>query len=147
MASDVIESEAALKADMNLNNSTPVLVTPRRTHEELTNRHTSSPSSSGVSGEGEEEQLEEFQNSTDSTVEPCEEALQESVAKTKGSPQEGTTSHNEQKQREARSSTPVSLPQPRSPPGPIGRSVFWKLSNTIYIPGFIYGLQPSRVQR
>lgn len=147
MASDVIESEAALKADMNLNNSSPVLVTPRRTHEELTNRHTSSPSSSGVSGEVEEEQLDEFQNSTDSTVEPCEEALQETVTKTRGSPQEGTTPHNEQKQREAKSSTPVSLPQPRSPPGPIGRSVFWKFRNTNYIPGFVYGLQPSSILR
>lgn len=125
MASDVIESEAVLKgvSDMDLNNSSPDSVTPRRTHEELGNRQTSSPSSSGVSGEGEEEELDELQSSTASAVENGEEALQESLTKTRGTPQERTTPDNEQKQPGARSSTPVSLPQPRSPPGPIGRSV------------------------
>lgn len=122
MASDVIESEAVLKAanDMNLNNSSPDFVTPRRTHEELGNRQTSSPSSSGVSGEGDEEELNELQNSTASAVENGEEALQESITKTRGTPQERKTPDNEQKQPGARSSTPVSLPQQVSPPGPIG---------------------------
>lgn len=122
MASDVIEGEAVLKGDMNLNNSTPDFGTPRRTREELGNRQTSSPSSSGVSGEGDEEELDELQNSTASTVEHCEEE-RESLTKTSGTPQERTSPDNEQKQTGARSSTPVSLPQPRSPPGPIGRSV------------------------
>ncbi|KAA8590097.1 hypothetical protein FQN60_014031, partial [Etheostoma spectabile] len=123
MASDVIESEAVLKpvSDMNLNNSSPGFVTPRRTHEELGHRQTSSPSSSGVSGEGDEEDLDELENSTASTVENGEEALQESPTKTRGTPQERKTPDNEQKQPGARSSTPVSLPQPRSPTGPIGR--------------------------
>ncbi|XP_073327554.1 BCL2/adenovirus E1B 19 kDa protein-interacting protein 2 isoform X2 [Pagrus major] len=118
MASDVIESEAVLKgvSDMSFNNSSPEFVTPRRTHEELGNRQTSSPSSSGVSGEGDEEELDELQTSTASTVENGEEALQESPTKTRGTPQERTTPDNEQKQPGARSSTPVSLP----PPGPIG---------------------------
>ncbi|TDH09589.1 hypothetical protein EPR50_G00088820 [Perca flavescens] len=122
MASDVIESEAVLKgvSDINLNNSSLDFVTPRRTHEELGHRQTSSPSSSGVSGEGEEEDLDELENSTASTVENGEEALQESPTKTRGTPQERKTPDNEQKQPGARSSTPVSLPQPRSPPGPIG---------------------------
>lgn len=120
MASDVIGSEAVLKGvkDMNVNNSSPEFVTPRRTHGELANRQTSSPSSSGVSGEGDEEELDEFQNSTNG-----EEALGESLTKTRATPQERTSPDNEQKQPGARSSTPVSLPQPRSPPGPIGRSV------------------------
>ncbi|XP_027129007.1 BCL2/adenovirus E1B 19 kDa protein-interacting protein 2 isoform X1 [Larimichthys crocea] len=117
MASDVIGSEAVLKGvkDMNVNNSSPEFVTPRRTHGELANRQTSSPSSSGVSGEGDEEELDEFQNSTNG-----EEALGESLTKTRATPQERTSPDNEQKQPGARSSTPVSLPQPRSPPGPIG---------------------------
>lgn len=122
MASDVIESEAVLKGDMSLNNSTPDFVTPRRTRGELENRQTPSPSSSGVSGEGDEEELDELQNSTVSTVERPEEA-QEGLIKTSGAPQERTTPDNEQKQTWVGSSTPVSLPQPRFPPGPIGRSV------------------------
>lgn len=125
MASDVIESEAVLKgvSDMSLNNSSPDFGTPRRTHEELGNRQTSSPSSSGVSGDGDGDE-EELENSTASAVENGEEALQESLTKTRGTPQERTTPDNEQKEPGARSSTPVSLPQPRSPPGPIGRSVY-----------------------
>lgn len=133
MASDVIESEAVLKAvsDMDLNNSSADFVTPRRTHEEFGNRQTSSPSSSGVSGDGDEEELDDLQNSTASTVENGEEAPQESATKTRGTPQERTTPDNEQEQPGARSSTPVSLPQPSSPPGPSGRSV--------YLPICLYG--------
>ncbi|XP_026167918.1 BCL2/adenovirus E1B 19 kDa protein-interacting protein 2 isoform X2 [Mastacembelus armatus] len=120
MASDVIETEEVLKgvalSDRNLN---PDFVTPR-THEELRNRQTSSPSSSGVSGEGDEEELDELQNSTASTVENAEEALQDSLTKTRGTPQERTVQDNEQKRPGARSSTPVSLPQPSSPSGPSG---------------------------
>lgn len=123
MASDVIESEAVLKADMNLNNGTPDFVTPRRTHDELGSRQASSPSSSGVSAEGDEEELDEVQNSTASTVEQCKEALGESLTETRGAPQERTTANNEQQRTGAKSSTPVSLPRSRSPPGPIGRSV------------------------
>ncbi|KAM6927052.1 BCL2/adenovirus E1B 19 kDa protein-interacting protein 2 isoform 2-T2 [Lycodopsis pacificus] len=111
MASDVIESEAVLKG-MNLNNRSPDCVTPRRTREELGDRQASTPSSSGVSGEGDEEELDKLENG--------EEALQESLTQTRGTPQERTTPDNEQEQPGARSSTPVSLPQPRSPPGPIG---------------------------
>ena len=126
MATEVIESEAVLKGvgDMNLNKSSPDCVTPRKTLEELGNRQASSPSSSGVSGECDEEELDELENSTTSTVENGEEALQESLTKTRGTPQERTTPDNEQEQPGARSSTPVSLPQPRCPPGPIGRSVY-----------------------
>ncbi|KAK9516671.1 hypothetical protein VZT92_024590 [Zoarces viviparus] len=122
MASDVIESEAVLKgvSDVNLNNRSPDCVTPRRTHEELGDRQASTPSSSGVSGEGDEEEIDELENSTDSTVGNGEQALQESLTQTRGTPQERTTPDNEQEQPGARSSTPVSLPQPRSPPGPIG---------------------------
>ncbi|XP_034089510.1 BCL2/adenovirus E1B 19 kDa protein-interacting protein 2 isoform X1 [Gymnodraco acuticeps] len=122
MATEVIESEAVLKGvgDMNLNKSSPDFVTPRKTLEELGNRQASSPSSSGVSGECDEEELDELENSTTSTVENGEEALQESLTKTRGTPQERTTPDNEQEQPGARSSTPVSLPQPRCPPGPIG---------------------------
>ncbi|XP_042351775.1 BCL2/adenovirus E1B 19 kDa protein-interacting protein 2 isoform X3 [Plectropomus leopardus] len=120
MASDVIESEAVLKGDMSLNNSSSDFGTPSRTHEQLGNRQTSSPSSSGVSGEGDEEELEELENSTASTIENGEEALQESLTKTRGTPQERTTPDNEQTQPGATCSSPVSLLQPRSPPGPIG---------------------------
>lgn len=122
MATDVIESEAVLKgvSDMSLNNSSPDFVTPRTTHGEPGLRQTSSPSSSGVSGEGDEEESDELQISTASTVENGEEALQESLTKTRGTPQERTAPDNEQKEPGARSSTPVSLPQPRSPPEPIG---------------------------
>uniref|UniRef100_UPI0037E755D1 BCL2/adenovirus E1B 19 kDa protein-interacting protein 2 isoform X2 n=1 Tax=Semicossyphus pulcher TaxID=241346 RepID=UPI0037E755D1 len=121
MASDVIESEAVLKGvnDMNLNNSSPNFVTTARTHEELGNRKTSSPSSSGVSGEGDEEDLSELQKSTASTVENGEEALQESPIKTRRTPQERKTPDNEQRQPGARSSTPGSLSQSRSPTTPI----------------------------
>lgn len=127
MASEVIESEAALKglSDMSLNNSTVDFVTPSRTHEDLGNIQASSPSSSGVSGEGDDEDINESQISTTSTVENGEEAFEESSTKTRGSSQRWTTADNVEKQTEGRSSTPVSLPQPLSPPGPIGRSVFF----------------------
>ncbi|XP_028286695.1 BCL2/adenovirus E1B 19 kDa protein-interacting protein 2 isoform X2 [Parambassis ranga] len=120
MASDVIEGEAVLISDMNVNNSNPDFVTPRRTHEDLGIRQTSSPSSSGVSGEGDDEDLNELQSSTASTIENGEEAFQDSQTKTRGTPQERTTPDNAQEQSGGRSSTPVSLPQPRSPSGPIG---------------------------
>lgn len=125
MASDVIESEAVLKgvSDVDLNNRSPDCVAPRRTREEPGNRRASRPSSSGVSGEGDDEELGALENSTASTVEKGEEALQESPTKTRGTPQERRTPDNEQEQPGARRSAPVSLPQPRSPPGPIGRSV------------------------
>ncbi|KAL4005789.1 hypothetical protein ACER0C_005502 [Sarotherodon galilaeus] len=121
MASDVIESEAVLKgvSDMNLNNSSPDTVTPRRTLEDLGNRQTSSPSSSGVSGEGDDEETDELQNSTASAAEKGEEEFQDSLTKTSGTPQERKTPDNVQKQR-GKSSTPVSVPQPRSPAGATG---------------------------
>lgn len=123
MASDVTESEAVLKGGMNLNNSTTDFVTPSRTHEDRGNRPTSSTSSSGVSGEGDEDELDELQNSASSTVEHCEEALQESPTKTRVTPQERTAPDNEQKQTGVWGCPSMSLPRPRSPPGPIGRSV------------------------
>ncbi|KAI3371306.1 hypothetical protein L3Q82_023923 [Scortum barcoo] len=131
MASDVIEIDAALKgvSDVDVNNSSPDFVTPRRTHGEPGHGHTSSLSSSGVSGEGddeeveEEEEIDELQSSAASTMENGEEALQESLTKTRRDPAQDRTTppDSEQKQPRERSSTPVSLPQPRSPPGPIGR--------------------------
>lgn len=125
MASDVIESEAVLKgvSDMNLNNSSPDTVTPRRTLEDLGNRQTSSPSSSGVSGEGDDEETDELQNSTASAAEKGEDEFQDSLTKTSGTPQEKKTPDNVQKQQ-GKSSTPVSVPQPRSPGGDTGRCVF-----------------------
>ncbi|XP_030587721.1 BCL2/adenovirus E1B 19 kDa protein-interacting protein 2 isoform X2 [Archocentrus centrarchus] len=121
MASDVIESEAVLRGvrDMNLNNGSPDIVTPRRTHEDLGNRQTSSPSSSGVSGEGDDEETDELQNSTASTAEKGEKEFQDSLTKTSGTPQERTTPNSVQKQR-GKSSTPVSIPQPLSPSGATG---------------------------
>ncbi|XP_077424406.1 BCL2/adenovirus E1B 19 kDa protein-interacting protein 2 isoform X3 [Vanacampus margaritifer] len=115
MASDVTESETTLKGvnDTNLNNSRPDLGTPRRTHD--SNTHTSSPSSSGVSGEVDEEELDELQHSTASTVENGEEALEESLTKTSSSPEERTTPDNEQNP-----GVPVNLPQPCSPVRPSG---------------------------
>ncbi|KAM3869828.1 BCL2/adenovirus E1B 19 kDa protein-interacting protein 2 [Diretmus argenteus] len=118
MASDVIESEVVSKGvnDMSLNNSSLDLDTPRRTHD------TSSPSSSGVSGEVDEDELDELQHSTtsSSTVENGEEALQRSPTQTGGPPQGGTTPDNGRKQSMGRSSTPVNLPQPCSAYGPNG---------------------------
>lgn len=115
MASDVIESEAVLRADMNSNNGTPDFVTPRRTHEEPAGTQASSPASSGLSAEGDDEELDRVHHSSASMVEGCEEAAGESVAETGGVPRESSG---------ARSSAPVSLPRSRSPPGPVGRSVW-----------------------
>lgn len=119
MATDLIESDAVLKAgsDMNSNNRSSDLVSPQRTDGGPGHRQTSSPSSSGVSAEGDEEELDELQSSTASTVENGEEAFQEeSLSKTSG------TEHDYEE--EARTSSPVSLPQPRAPPGPMGRCVY-----------------------
>ncbi|XP_053740730.1 BCL2/adenovirus E1B 19 kDa protein-interacting protein 2 isoform X1 [Synchiropus splendidus] len=112
MASDVIESES-LKAvsDRSLNNSSVEFVTPGRIREDSGNRH--SASSSGVSGEGDDEESDELHHSTASTVENGQEALEESLTKTSGSPQ---TSDNEV--LGARSSTPD--PVPLSSSRPIG---------------------------
>ncbi|XP_023136348.2 BCL2/adenovirus E1B 19 kDa protein-interacting protein 2 isoform X2 [Amphiprion ocellaris] len=122
MASDVIESEAVLKgvSDTSLNNSSQEFVKPRRTHEDLANKQTSSPSSSGVSGEGDDEELNELQHSTTSTVETGEEAYEDSLTKSRGTPQERTTPDNVRTQSGERVSTPVGLPQPRSPSGLVG---------------------------
>lgn len=111
MASDVIESE-----DMSLNNSTANYVPPRRTHDELGHRHTSSPSSSGVSGEGDEEETDDWQHRTAPELEPCEEAQE---IRTSATPQRRTAPDNEQEPTGGRSSTPASLQQC----GPVGRSV------------------------
>ncbi|XP_068168668.1 BCL2/adenovirus E1B 19 kDa protein-interacting protein 2 isoform X2 [Antennarius striatus] len=122
MASDVIAGEAVLKgvSEVNVNNSTPDVVTDRRTHGNPGNRRTSSPSSSGVSGEGDEEESDELQNSTASAVENGEEAFQESLSRSGGAPQERTTPDNERRQPGGMTLTPPSLPQPRSPQGPAG---------------------------
>ncbi|KAM6937111.1 BCL2/adenovirus E1B 19 kDa protein-interacting protein 2 [Xenentodon cancila] len=122
MASEVIESEAALKglSDMSLNNSSLDVVAPSRTHEDQGSGQASSPSSSGVSGEGDDEDLNELQVSTASTVENGEEAFESSPTKTRITPQRWTTADDVQKQTAGRSSSPVCLPQPRSPSGPTG---------------------------
>uniref|UniRef100_A0AAQ4P9K1 BCL2 interacting protein 2 n=1 Tax=Gasterosteus aculeatus aculeatus TaxID=481459 RepID=A0AAQ4P9K1_GASAC len=121
MASDVLESEAVLKgvSGVDLNKRSPDPVTPGGTDGGPGTGRTSSRSSSGVSGEGDAGQSDELGNSAASAVENGEEVLSE----TRGAPQERTSPDHEQQQqrrRGARSSSPVSLPQPRSPPGPIG---------------------------
>ncbi|KAM9814689.1 BCL2/adenovirus E1B 19 kDa protein-interacting protein 2 isoform 2-T2 [Syngnathus typhle] len=117
MASDEIESEATLKgvSDTNLNNSRPDFATARQTQKSLRNRPTSSPSSSGVSGEVDEEELDELQHSTASTVENGEEALEESSTKTSSGSQERTIPDNEHNL-----GVPVNLPRPCSADGPSG---------------------------
>ncbi|XP_037110197.1 BCL2/adenovirus E1B 19 kDa protein-interacting protein 2 isoform X1 [Syngnathus acus] len=118
MASDEIESEATFikgVSDTNLSNSRPDFGTARQTQKSLGNRPTSSPSSSGVSGEVDEEELDELQHSTASTVENGEEALEESSTKTSSSPQERTIPDNEHNL-----GVPVNLPQPCSADGPSG---------------------------
>lgn len=130
MASEVIENEAVLKgaSDTSWNNSSLGIVTPSRTREDLGSRQTSSPSSSGVSGEaGDQEGSHELRVGTTSAVENGEEGFQGDLTKTRGTPQGRT--EKLPKQSGGRSSTPVSLPQPRSPPGPTGRSVFWSLAD------------------
>ncbi|XP_015234433.1 PREDICTED: BCL2/adenovirus E1B 19 kDa protein-interacting protein 2 isoform X2 [Cyprinodon variegatus] len=114
MASDVIESEAALKGGSDPNNSSAESVTPSRTHWDLGDRQTSSPSSSGVSGEeGEEE--EDLQVSLVSEVENDEKSLQESLSKSRN-----TMQGKVQKDPGGGSSTPGSLPKTHSPPGTAG---------------------------
>lgn len=116
MASDFLESEAAARADMSFHNSTANCVQPRRTHDEVAHRRTSSPSSSGVSGEGDEEELDDLHHRTAHPLEPCEEA-QESQEQT------GPDSEEEEEARRGRPcSTPTGLPQS----GPVGRSVLLK---------------------
>lgn len=117
MATDLIESEVVLKSagerSFN-NNSSPELETDSRTCETLGSnvRETPSPSSSGVSGEeDEDEALNDLEDSTTSTLENGEEAAPESPTQTGGPLQETTTPDNGQKQQAVRSSTPVSLPQ------------------------------------
>lgn len=115
MASDYLESEAAARADMSFHNSSANYVPPSRTHDEVGHRRTSSPSSSGVSGEGDEEELDDLHRRTAHPLEPCEEA-QES--------QEQAGPDNEEEEEETarrgrRCSTPTGLPHS----GPVGRSV------------------------
>uniref|UniRef100_A0A1A7X922 BCL2/adenovirus E1B interacting protein 2 n=1 Tax=Iconisemion striatum TaxID=60296 RepID=A0A1A7X922_9TELE len=116
MASDVIEKEVNFKgvSGTSLNNRSIETVTPSRTHGESGNR--SSPSSSGVSGEGDEENLNAFQSSTAIAVENGEEAFQGSLTKTRGSPRGQTTPDKVPKPPGGKGSTPVSL----SPPGLTG---------------------------
>lgn len=111
MASDFLESEAAVRADMSFNNSTADSVPPRRTHDEVRHRRTSSPSSSGVSGDGDDEELDEQHHMTAHQLEPCEEA-QESQERT-GPDREEEASGGR------RCSSPTGLHQC----GPVGRSV------------------------
>ncbi|XP_028305321.1 BCL2/adenovirus E1B 19 kDa protein-interacting protein 2 isoform X2 [Gouania willdenowi] len=116
MASDVIESEVVLKgvSDPRLNNSSPDCVTPSRTHADPGHRVASSPSSSGVSGEGEEDDLSELQNSnSSSTVGNGEEVSPDNLTKTSRSP-----GHVSKEPGES-TSTPVRAPQ-QPPPGPRG---------------------------
>lgn len=129
MASDGTEIEAVLKglSEVNLNNSNPDCVTPSKTHDVLGRRHTSSPSSSGVSGEGEEEELDVYQCSTVSTGKNGEETTQAGTV-TGVEAQEGTSPDNELKQPAARSSTPVNLSQKNPISGPMGRYVICSLS-------------------
>lgn len=117
MASDLIESEAVLKGvgDTGLNNSSPDFVTPGRSLGELGNRQTSSPSSSGVSGE--EADDEDLQVSSASAVGNGEKYFEESLTKTR------TTPGKVQRQSGEGNSTPVSLPKPHSPPGASGSSL------------------------
>ncbi|XP_047210085.1 BCL2/adenovirus E1B 19 kDa protein-interacting protein 2 isoform X2 [Girardinichthys multiradiatus] len=111
MASGVIESEAVLTGvSDSLNNSSLDFVTPSRTHGDLGNRQTSSPSSSGVSGEEVDDEVLHV-----SPVVNVEKSLQESLTKTRR-----TTPGKLQKQSGGGNSTPVNLPKPHSPPGTTG---------------------------
>ncbi|XP_069564761.1 BCL2/adenovirus E1B 19 kDa protein-interacting protein 2 isoform X1 [Brachyistius frenatus] len=117
MASDVLESEAVLRgvSDMNLNNSSPDCVTPRKTGEG--SGQASCPSSSGVSGEGGGE-ANRLLNSAASAVENGEEAFQDSLTKTGDAPQERKAPDDDaQKQPGERSSTPASFSLSRSQSG------------------------------
>lgn len=68
MASDCLESKTAV---MNFNRSPATSVPPSRTQDQVPRRRTSSPSSSGVSGD---EDLDEQDHRTAQPLEPCEEA-------------------------------------------------------------------------
>lgn len=73
MASDVIESEAVLKggtiSDRAVNNSdSDAAVTPRSSAAERGTTHPSSPSTSGVSGDGDYDDLEESQSANVATA-------------------------------------------------------------------------------
>lgn len=116
MASDFLESEAAVKVDMSLNNSAANYVPSGRTHDEVGQRRTSSPSSSGVSGEGDEEELDDVHHRTALPLEPCEEAQE---VRASGASQERSDPDNEEAPLGGRCSTPTRLPQS----GPVGRSV------------------------
>lgn len=116
MASDVIESEAVLKggtiSDRAMNNSdSHAAVTPRRTAAEWGNTHPSSPSTSGVSGEGDDEELEESQSGEVSTA---DNGLSLTQTQDTGSSREQTAGR--------RRSTPVKLsPTNPAPPGSLER--------------------------
>lgn len=117
MASDFLESEAAARAGMSLNNSTANYVPPRRTHDEVGPRRTSSPSSSGVSGEGDEEELDDLHHGTALPLEPCEEAQE--VRAGGASREQSGGPDSAEAQLGGRSSTPTGLAES----GPVGRSV------------------------
>lgn len=118
-------SKAVLKgvtlSDRDVNNSTSELVTSRRTAEELGNTHTSSPSSSGVSEEGDEEDSKEIQSNNVSTSSTAKNGV--SRTRTRGTPQEKTALDNDLQTPRTRHSASASLSQTNSSPGPIGRSV------------------------
>ncbi|XP_075894026.1 BCL2/adenovirus E1B 19 kDa protein-interacting protein 2 isoform X3 [Nelusetta ayraudi] len=98
---------------MSSNSSTANYVPPRRIHDEVGQRRTSSPSSSGVSGEGDEEELDDLHHRTALPLEPCEEAQE---VRASGEHQEPSGPDNEEAQIGGRCSTPTRLPQS----GPVG---------------------------
>lgn len=116
MASDLIETGAILKgvSETCRNNSSLDVVTPSRTRDLGNGQKTSSPSSSGVSREARDElDSNDLRAGTASSVKNVEEGFQRGLTKARSSLQGGM------------SSTPVSLQQLHSPPGPAGRSVCW----------------------
>ncbi|XP_037538841.1 BCL2/adenovirus E1B 19 kDa protein-interacting protein 2 isoform X2 [Nematolebias whitei] len=111
MASDLIKTGAILKgtSDTSRNNSSLDVVTPSRTRDLGNGQKTSSPSSSGVSREARDERdSNDLRVGTASSVKNGEEGFQGGLTKARGSLQGGM------------SSTPVSLQQLHSPPGPAG---------------------------
>ncbi|XP_017261655.1 BCL2/adenovirus E1B 19 kDa protein-interacting protein 2 isoform X3 [Kryptolebias marmoratus] len=120
MASDVIENEAVLTgaSDAGLNNSSRDVVPPSRTRGDLghSRQTPSSPSSSAAPGGAGDEQV-----GAASAAGNGEEGFRGSLTETGGAPRGRTAAPGKvPKQPGGRSSTPVSLPQPRSPPGPTG---------------------------
>ncbi|KAJ3595951.1 hypothetical protein NHX12_002360 [Muraenolepis orangiensis] len=107
MASDVIEGEVGNR-DMSINNSILGLDTPR-TYDELGHGEASSPSSSGVSGEIDEEDSDELKPSPVSPVENCEEVVEEFPNKSAPTPERIPTPDNGRNVLGARSSTPSGL--------------------------------------